>query len=177
MPRPSLTPPPTDRSASIVAPPRPAPGLFGKLPATGDFVSRGLPRALADWLDALAARHLGPCLTRPLAFRLTAAPGPLSGIASPSRDRSGRPFPLALAAAAAPAPAAPWFDALAALAADATAAALDADILAARLAALPAPPDDPDPTPLLLWIPGHPPRPADPEAPGAALDALLAEVG
>jgi len=157
------------------APPPPIPGLVGKLPATGDFVTRALPRVLAAWLDRWATHHLASRLTRPVAFRLTVAPGPLSGIAAPSRDSAGRAFPLLLAAPAAPAPAAPWFAALVALAA--TAAETDADALAERLAALPAPPDDPDPTPLLLWTPGRPPHPADPEDPGPVVAVLCAGAG
>ena len=74
------------------------PGLFGKLPETGDFVSRGL--------DTTVRRALDRWVTRNLATRLNGWPkGGLRGLleiegglvlmlAVPSTDKPGRRFPL-----------------------------------------------------------------------------------
>jgi len=152
-------------------------GLFGKLPATGDFVARGLAPDVLAWLDPWISRYLAPRFavsTTPLVFRFAYPPGPLAGLATASRDRAGRAFPLVLAVPASPEPGDPWFARLLLLATEAP--GLAADALAARLAALPEPGSpDPDPAPLRLWTPNHAPCAADPAAPGAVLDALLAE--
>lgn len=89
-------------------------GFYGKLPARGDFLRRGLSRPVAqawdDWVERVlpAARcALGGDWSdswkalRPWRFRL--APGLcgealLSGVWLASCDRIGRPFPLLLAA-------------------------------------------------------------------------------
>ena len=96
-------------------------GLFGKLPARGDFVRLGLPReftgAWDEWFsDALAGSRaamgeawLGAWMEAPVwRFALPSLMcGPLAvlGLWLPSVDRAGRYFPLTLAscwAAAAP---------------------------------------------------------------------------
>jgi type VI secretion system protein ImpM len=101
-------------------------GLFGKLPARGDFVRLGLPgdfvaawdawlaRVLADSRARMGAAWLPAFLEAPV-WRFALAPGlcgarAACGVWMPSVDRVGRYFPLTLAAmqpAAAPA----WFDA------------------------------------------------------------------
>jgi type VI secretion system protein ImpM len=148
------------------------PGFFGKLPAAGDFVSRRPPPGFVRFWDRWASRHLVPRLADALCFLL---PG-FAGVAVPSADRAGRRFPLALAAVPPPGDGAPgasgWYAELAALGRTAAAGALDVDALDARLRALPCPPLAPAEG-LLLWSLGRPPREADPEAPGAALDAVL----
>jgi type VI secretion system protein ImpM len=148
------------------------PGFFGKLPSTGDFVTRGLPPAFTTAWDRWLARHLGTRLAPdapPLYFRRAGTP-PVSGVILASHDRAGRRFPLTLAVAgdADPAP-------LAALGAEAIAEALTPDALATRLAGLRLPPASPDggPTPLLLWTDPTQPLAADPDAPGPVLAALL----
>lgn len=89
------------------------PGLYGKLPALGDFVQRRLPATLVDpwdeWLRAaLAASRaalgetwLERYLTCPLwHFVLSpglAGPGLWTGVLMPSVDRVGRYFPLTIA--------------------------------------------------------------------------------
>ena len=85
-------------------------GLYGKLPAVGDFVRRGLAPALAlklqDWLQhGLAGLDSGDGQGRDAAmetassWRFTASPGVLgeaamAGVLTPSRDRVGRLHPL-----------------------------------------------------------------------------------
>lgn len=87
-------------------------GWWGKLPARGDFVGRGLPpRWRADWDDWLqrglglaASSFDGDALRERLAgftpWRFLALPTPgeaWCGVVVPSHDRVGRAFPLTLA--------------------------------------------------------------------------------
>lgn len=87
-------------------------GWWGKLPARGDFVGRGLPpRWRAEWDEWLqrgiglaAATVDGDALRERLAgfepwryLALPAAAEAWCGIVVPSRDRVGRAFPLTLA--------------------------------------------------------------------------------
>ena len=95
-------------------PDRPAFGLFGKLPARGDFVRAGLPgdfvAAWDHWLEEvigatrarLGAAWLPAFLEAPV-WRFALAPGlcgaaSVSGLWLPSVDRVGRYYPLTLAA-------------------------------------------------------------------------------
>jgi len=89
-------------------------GLYGKVPAVGDFVTRGLPvqfvSAWDDWLShSLVAAQTQLAGDWPAAFdggghwRYALEPGVLGdtawlGVMAPSRDRVGRRFPLTLAA-------------------------------------------------------------------------------
>lgn len=89
MPREILTPPQT--------------GLFGKLPATGDFVARGLPEGFRRNWDAWVTRHLAGRLrdgaewpAGGLRFRLTSGGRVAAGAVLASRDSAGRAFPLSL---------------------------------------------------------------------------------
>src|SRR6056297_1529998 len=87
------------------------PGLFGKCPARGDFVSAGLPpdilRPWEDWVAGLTADILaalgpepGPAwdAAPPIRFWIGGGPprGLAAGILLPSRDKVGRRFPLTL---------------------------------------------------------------------------------
>jgi type VI secretion system protein ImpM len=145
-------------------------GLFGKLPAHGDFVRRGLPVAFCDPLDnwlaasvAAARDALGDGFEAiwdaAPAWRFALPPGACgpqaaAGVLLCSRDAVGRRFPLVVAAVRDPAtpwPAA-WFAALegAALVPDA-----DADAL---LATLPAPGEgDAAAAPAAGWWTADPP--------------------
>lgn len=94
------------------ADPAPA-GLFGKLPARGDFVRAGLPRGFVqpwdDWLQRVIAgsraelgeRWLPAWMEAPIwRFLLPAGmcgDAPVLGLWMPSVDRAGRHFPLTLA--------------------------------------------------------------------------------
>lgn len=135
-------------------------GLFGKLPARGDFVRLGLPGAFVaawdGWLqDSLAASQalLGaawlPAWLEAPVWRFALAPGLCGGQAAlglllPSVDRVGRYFPLTLAAVGRATDGVPavrassWLDACEA----AGLAALERDSPPdAVLAAMPPPPD------------------------------------
>ncbi len=93
--------------------PEPQPGIYGKLPSNGDFVSRRLPavfvepwdqwlqESVADSRDQLGEHWLDTYLTSPV-WRFALAPGVAgqsawAGLLMPSVDRVGRYFPLTLA--------------------------------------------------------------------------------
>lgn len=149
-----------------------ATGLFGKLPAHGDFVRRGLRGGFCEawdaWLRAgiLAARAaLGEAgwqaawqATPPWRFLLpagTCGPDAVAGVMLPSRDAVGRAFPLTVATLGPGAagcvawpPSGAWFPLAEGAAQAGRDQWLDADAL---LALLPAPlavaADDPPPEP------------------------------
>ena len=146
-------------------------GLFGKIPAHGDFVRRHLPRSFVgpwdDWLsagiaaaqDALGDDWAAAWDTAP-AWRFRLAPGVCGpdaavGAMLPSADMVGRRFAITLAAL--PAHDAPeeWFAALEDAALAARDGALDADALAA---CLPDAPDDGTRGATAFWGAETPPR-------------------
>jgi type VI secretion system protein ImpM len=137
----------------VIAPPRL--GFTGKLPARGDFVSRGLPRGFAEAWDAwlaeampgsraiLGEAWLPAWLEAPIwRFALPAGQcgaDAVAGVMLPSVDRAGRHWPLTLAAvlpgqAAAPTPDTAWFEALEAAGLDAVLADAAPEQVEARLA-------------------------------------------
>ena len=71
------------------------PGLFGKLPAHGDFINRGLPAPLRKSLDHWITRHIGqqPLPAGALRVRLTLGGAPYFAVIMASRDKHGRGFP------------------------------------------------------------------------------------
>ncbi|SIO01015.1 type VI secretion system-associated protein TagF [Vannielia litorea] len=86
-------------------------GLFGKLPAKGDFITRALPPEVLSfweaWLEKVmggAKHHLGgewgPVYEASPVWRFWIGPGvfghPLAGALTASLDRVGRQFPLTL---------------------------------------------------------------------------------
>jgi type VI secretion system protein ImpM len=111
---------------------RPPTGLFGKLPAHGDFLCRALPDSFVqpwdDWLQAgmaearatLGEASYAEAWSSAPAWRFLLPPqacGPdaVAGLLLASEDLVGRRFPLTLAAllaAEGPAPAEAWFVAL-----------------------------------------------------------------
>lgn len=162
---------------------RPAAGFFGKLPATGDFVSRGLPDGFRRAWDGWITRHVAPRLREGAAlpegglrFRLTSGGRAAAGVILPSQDSAGRVFPLCLilTADALPGPADldPWCDAAVLAARDSP------DGLWLALDELPPPAGAPaaEAPPLLLWRRGAAALAADPGDPSAALAALAGAV-
>jgi type VI secretion system protein ImpM len=157
----------------------PLTGLFGKVPAHGDFVRRGLPTTFVGpwdaWLQdgmATARERLGDRWAAlwdsapPWRFALPAGacgPDAVAGVLLPSEDMVGRRFPITLAALLAPdapLPADGWFTALEAAALAGRAGRADADALAS---AIPAP-DAAVTAPMPLIAPAAWPlaEPADP---------------
>lgn len=154
-------------SGAELAAPRIA-GLYGKLPARGDFVSRRLDAdfigAWDDWLqramsgsrEVLGTRWLECFLSAPV-WRFALPAGMFSragwvGLLLPSVDRVGRYFPLTIAApvrgdsldaASTLSKALRWLDAVNGLALEALAPQLDLDAFDRRLAELPMPDDLP----------------------------------
>lgn len=167
-----------------------APGLYGKLPATGDFVTRRLPAALVRNWDRWISRHLAPSLAAegdglPGIRTLVddASLGRMAAVVLPSRDRACRRFPLTIAVPLArvdidlAARAAPWFDAAEDAARAAIEAGDDADALAARLLALPFPAAGDPGRPvsgMVMWTASAAPVAVDPANPGPALERLFA---
>lgn len=135
-----------------------APGIYGKLPALGDFVSLRLARSFTEPFDRflqdgigvsrdqLGAAWLDAYLVGPV-WRFLIGPGAcgpaaVAGVLMPSVDRVGRYFPLALAGTledCANPPdvlaASAWYDALEQAALDTLAEAATLDALEQRLAA------------------------------------------
>jgi len=144
------------------------PGLYGKLPARGDFVSRRLDADFIEgwdaWLqrvvsasrEALGASWLECFLSAPV-WRFVVPAGMFSkagwvGLLLPSVDRVGRYFPLTIAAPVhedcidVPATldkALAWLDSIDAVALEALAPELDLEVFDRRLAELPLPPEVP----------------------------------
>ena len=173
------------------------PGFFGKIPATGDFVSRRLPGDFIRFWDQFASRHLVPLLTAKqwgpdvgLRFLLgAAAQGSMAGLVLASADRIGRLFPLTIAAPVRfpsmsfPQAADAWFSAIHEVGSDAQAGRLDADELANELARFPFPADGVPGSAvrgLVFWTRPSELVEAGVEAPQAGLERVLAlsrEVG
>lgn len=163
----------------------PRAGFFGKLPVTGDFVSRGLPDAFRRHWDAWVTRHLAPRLRADavwpeggLRFRLVSGGRVAAGLILSGRDGAGRMFPLSLVVIGDRLPAPSGIDLWCAAVLPAADAALegqlDADRLHAALAAIPVPAGEaPDAPAFALWSSGQPPVPCLPDAPAEALDHIL----
>lgn len=76
-------------------------GFFGKLPAHGDFVARGLPVGARQVLDRWLTQVLRLCGPAPedwppggLRALIAHAGAPMALLILPSRDAAGREFPL-----------------------------------------------------------------------------------
>ncbi len=132
----------------------PLTGLYGKVPAHGDFVRRGLPTSFVGpwdaWLQdgmATARERLGERWAAawdaapPWRFALPAGacgPDAVAGVMLTSEDMVGRRFPITLAALLLPGtemPAPAWFAALEMAALAARAGRIDADGLAGSIPA------------------------------------------
>jgi len=143
-------------------------GFFGKMPATGDFVARGLPAGLRLPLD----RWLTECLAAvapedwpPDGLRARVTLGGTTALlaAVPSEDRLGRLYPLvavrrgddvALEAAN------PWCDAVICDLADAADGLIGPDDLAQRLDQAPEPQAAASPQEDAVWRRDGSPAPA-----------------
>ncbi|TPL79927.1 type VI secretion system-associated protein TagF [Mesorhizobium sp. B2-3-14] len=128
------------------------PGFYGKMPTTGDFVTRRLPGDFVRRWDRWLAQHIVPMFgseawPHDKALRFLAGPacfGASAGVVLQSADGVGRQFPLNVVAQLAAAPlqlayADTWFDSIEEAAFAAQRGELTPDELDARLAALPVP--------------------------------------
>ena len=118
--------PPAARRTDPPVPSAAAFGFFGKLPARGDFVRRGLPRGFAEpwdgWLSGLIGASKAaaggawlPAFLEAPVWRFALPAGhcgkqAAAGLMLPSVDRVGRYFPLTFAAVGDGAPAEAWLD-------------------------------------------------------------------
>ncbi|MDH5529012.1 MAG: type VI secretion system-associated protein TagF [Paracoccaceae bacterium] len=162
-------------------------GFFGKLPSTGDFVTRGLPDAFRNHWDRWISRYLAPRLKgtavwppEGLRFRLASGGRVAAGLILPGMDSAGRQFPLSLVliAEALPDPGAldQWCDAALARSVAALNGDADPDELWDSINQI-APPSG-DATGLasfLLWRKGGTAEPTEPTEPSVTLDRLLVE--
>jgi type VI secretion system protein ImpM len=160
-------------------------GFFGKLPTTGDFVTRGLPDAFCRNWDIWVTRHIAPRLRAGkrwpqggLRCRLISGERSAGAVIVPSADSAGRLFPLSLFVIGPSLPGqmglCPWFGGARRCAEMAMAHKLDADALQTELEAIPLPGGElSDAPPMLLWTRRHAPETVEPDTPGAALDRLL----
>lgn len=160
---------------------RPVAAIFGKLPATGDFIWRGLPDAFRKHWDFWLTRHIAHLQRHGhvfppggLRFRLPSGGRLAAGVILPSRDRAGRHFPLSLLLLADGdlriQQVDTWCDAALALRPE----TLAPDDLWQALDAIAAPePAGPALGQMQLWTPGQPAIATDPETPEAALRQLL----
>lgn len=160
---------------------RPVAGFFGKLPATGDFVWRGLPDAFRKHWDAWLTRHVAPLQRegRPfpaggLRFCLPSGCRLAAGVILPSEDGAGRLYPLSLLIIAdgdlSRDSIDGWCDAALALQPD----TMVPDALWLALDALPAPnPDGPACGALQLWTRNHSPVAVKAHDPEPALRLML----
>ena len=166
------------------------PGFYGKMPATGDFVTPRLPGDFVRVWDRWLAQHIVPLLgteawPESTALRFLAGPtsfGTSAGIVLQSADRIGRRFPLSVVARLSEARlklayADAWFDNIENAAFAAQRGELAPDDLDAALTALPVPPvapvgdtiDD-----LVMWTARTDIFDVDPQAPQPMLEQIFA---
>ncbi|TIN80344.1 type VI secretion system-associated protein TagF [Mesorhizobium sp.] len=166
------------------------PGFYGKMPATGDFVTRRLPGDFVRIWDRWLAQHIVPLIGQEAwpattALRFLAGPaffGASAGIILQSADRVGRQFPLSIIAQLPEAPvelayAEAWFDGIEEVAIAAQHGELTPDELNTALAALPVPPVEPSEeiiTDLVMWTAHSDIFDIDPQSPQATLEQIFA---
>ncbi|MFQ6755202.1 TagF domain-containing protein [Cereibacter sphaeroides] len=152
-------------------------GFFGKLPSTGDFVTRGLSPAFRAAWDGWITRHvagrLGAGPEGGLRVRLRSGGRVAGGVVLPGRDRIGRSFPLSLLLVADGLPGPEGFDPWCEAARAAAAVHPEPDALWQALSDIPVPEGDAAAAPpLLLWT-GKASAACDPRNPAEALERLL----
>jgi len=161
----------------------PEAGFFGKLPTSGDFVTRGLPPTFRQRWDAWVTRHLVPRMAADwpeggLRFVLPSGGRCALGLILPGQDRLGRRFPLTLAVIVdgqtAPQQADAWCEAALPLARRALEGDLDADELWLASEGL-APPAAAMAEKAIFWLwrDAAAPVGCDPSTPEDALDQLI----
>jgi type VI secretion system protein ImpM len=166
------------------------PGFYGKMPATGDFVTRRLTGEFVRAWDRWLAQHLVPLFGQDIwapgtALRFLAGPnsfGASAGIILQSADKVGRKFPLSVVARLPQAPvmlthAEAWFAEIEGAAAAARQGELTPDELEATLAGLPVPSVEPGEeliADMVMWTAHSDIFDIDPHAPQATLETILA---
>jgi type VI secretion system protein ImpM len=157
-------------------------GFFGKIPAAGDFVARGLSPAFRKAWDLWVTRHLIPLLDGEwpaggLRFRLASGGRVAAGVVVPSADAAGRRFPLSLVVIAPglPLPEAldPWCDAALAAAGPSLLGQAGPDDLWAALEALDVPEVAAEGPGLALWRRGEEAEECAPDGPEEALGRVF----
>ncbi|WP_404926615.1 type VI secretion system-associated protein TagF [Mesorhizobium sp. ORM16] len=167
-----------------------APGFFGKMPATGDFVTRRLPGDFVHVWDRWLAQHIVPLMGSEFwpsttALRFLAGPasfGASAGIILQSADRVGRQFPLTIVARLAEAPvrlteAEAWFAGIEEAAIAAQHGELTPDELDGALTALPVPTveaGDEVIRDLVMWTTRSDIFDIDPQSPQVTLEQVFA---
>ncbi|TIO09545.1 MAG: type VI secretion system-associated protein TagF [Mesorhizobium sp.] len=166
------------------------PGFYGKMPATGDFVTRRLPGDFVRVWDRWLAQHLVPLIgseawPRDMALRFLAGPaafGASAGIVLQSADRVGRQFPLSVVAQLPDASvqlarADAWFSRIEEAAIAAQHGELTPDELDTALAALPVPPVEQDGDiidDMVMWTARSDIFDIDPQAPQKTVEQIFA---
>jgi type VI secretion system protein ImpM len=166
------------------------PGFYGKMPATGDFVTRRLTGDFVRGWDRWLAQHLVPLFNSEIwpsttALRFLAGPasfGASAGVVLQSADRVGRQFPLSIVAQLAEAPiqladAEAWFCGVEEAAVAAQNGELTPDGLDAVLTGLPVPPlaaGGETVGGMVMWTNRSDIFDVDPQSPQAALKQIFA---
>ncbi|MER8743496.1 type VI secretion system-associated protein TagF [Mesorhizobium sp. M1004] len=166
------------------------PGFYGKMPATGDFVSRRLTGEFVRLWDRWLAQHLVPLFGQDIwppatALRFLAGPnsfGASAGIILQSADKVGRKFPLSIVAVLPETPvslthAEAWFAGIEEAASAAQRGELTPDELDAALGELPVPPAEPGEeliADMVMWTAHSDIFDIDPHSPQATLETILA---
>ena len=166
------------------------PGFYGKMPATGDFVTRRLTGEFVRLWDRWLAQHLVPLFGQDIwppatALRFLAGPnsfGASAGIILQSADKVGRKFPLSVVALLPEAPVAlthaeAWFAGIEEAATAAQRGELTPDELDAALGGLPVPSVEPSEeliADMVIWTRHSDIFDIDPHSPQATLETILA---
>ena len=166
------------------------PGFYGKMPATGDFITRRLPGDFVRAWDRWLAQHLVPLMGSEFwpsttALRFLAGPacfGASAGIIVQSADRVGRQFPLSVVAQLAEAPvrladAEAWFAEIEEAGIAAQHGELTPDELDTVLSGLPVPtvePDDEIISGMVMWTARSDIFDVDPQSPQTTLEQIFA---
>ncbi|RWO33733.1 MAG: type VI secretion system-associated protein TagF [Mesorhizobium sp.] len=166
------------------------PGFYGKMPATGDFVTRRLPGDFVRIWDRWLAQHIVPLIgmetwPRTTALRFLTGPasfGGSAGIILQSADRVGRQFPLSVVAQLPDASiqlahAEAWFAGIEEAAIAAQHGELTPDELDTALAALPVPPVEPGEeviSEMVIWTAYSDIFDIDPQSPQETLEQIFA---